>query len=240
MAIAPSTTALAIPAVCPRCQNPNHKGSVFCDYCRVYMRDETLTVERATYTRRFFGDWVLEGLLIIVTLVIGWFIWMIFTSKTGQSPAKRLVNTYPINLETGRRIGQGDSWLREVVVKMLVIGALNSFTSGLAGLIDAVWLFFDKDRQALHDKVLKQVVVYAPHGLPAGMDYMEFAPPRYTVPPAFPIGGTTAAPPAPPPPPAPGVQDVAAELRELNQLKTDGLITEEEYERKRAHLAEKL
>lgn len=237
MAIA--TAVPSVPAACPRCQSPNQKGSVFCDVCRVYMRDTTLTVERATYTRRFFGNAVLEGLLFVVTLVVGWFIWMIFTSRTGQSPAKRLVNTYAINLETGRNIGQGDSWLREVVVKILVLGALNGVTSSLAGLIDAVWIFFDKDRQTLHDKVLKHVVVYAPNGLPADMEYMEQAPLRYQVPSMIPSGsGGTPIPQQPPR--EPGVQDIAAELRELNRLKEEGLVTDEEYERKRAHLAEKL
>ena len=238
MTITPAT-AVAIPAICPRCNNPNVKGSLFCDFCRVYLRDDTQAVERATYTRRFFGDALLEALLFIVTLGIGWFIWLIFTSKTGQTPAKRLVNTYAINIETGRRIGQGDTWLREVVVKILLVGALDSFTGGLAGIIDAVWLFFDKDRQTLHDKVLKHVVVYAPHGLPDNLEYMDYAPVKYAAPAMFPASSTQPAPPAPAPP-SPGVQDIAAELREINRLKDEGLITEDEYERKRAHLAEKL
>jgi uncharacterized RDD family membrane protein YckC len=197
------------------------------------MRDETLTVERATYTRRFFGNAFLEGILVLLTLVVGWFIWMIFTSKTGQTPAKRLVNTYAINVETGRRIGRGESWLREVVIKWLAVGVADSFTGGLAGLLDAIWLFFDKDRQTLHDKVLKQVVVYAPHGLPESMEFVEGAPMMYQAPPIMP--GQSAGTPSRPP-----VQNVAEELRELNRLKDEKLITEEEYERKRSALAEKL
>jgi uncharacterized RDD family membrane protein YckC len=192
-----------------------------------------MTVERATYTRRFFGNSVLEGLLLVVTLVIGWFIWMIFTSKTGQTPAKRLVNTYVINIETGRGIGQGDSWLREIVIKWLAVGVANGVSGGLAGLLDAIWLFFDKDRQTLHDKVLKQVVVYAPNGLPEEMSQMEQAPLRYQAPPIIPGQ-------APAPPPSPQVKDVAEELRELQRLQTDGLITAEEYERKRAALVDKM
>jgi uncharacterized RDD family membrane protein YckC len=232
MAAMAAVTA-AVPAVCPRCGAQNYKGSLFCDACRVYLRDPTMTVERATYTRRFFGDSVLEGLLVVVTLIIGWFIWFIFTSKTGQSPAKRLVNTYAINVETGRNIGRGDAWLREVVVKFLAVGIANGITSGLAGLIDDIWLFFDKDRQTLHDKVLKQVIVYAPNGLPEDMQHMELAPPRYIAPGIVP--GQTA-----PPPAQPHVQDTAGELRELQRLKDEGLITDEEYERKRAALVEKM
>ena len=227
-----ATMISAVPAICPRCGAQNIKGSLFCDSCRLYMRDSTMTVERATYTRRFFGDSLLEGLLFVLTLFVGWFIWMIFTSKTGQTPAKRLVDTYAINIETGRRIGRGDSWLREVVIKLLVVNAIGGVIP-FASLIDAVWLFFDKDRQTLHDKVLKHVVVYAPRGLPEEMEYVEQAAPRYYSPPIISAQQQPIA-------PSPHVKDVADELRELQQLKDQGLVTDEEYERKRAALVEKI
>jgi hypothetical protein len=226
-----AVTAYA-PTVCPRCQTPNVNGSVFCNACNLYQRDDTMTVERCTYTRRFFGDYLLEGLLILVTLIVGWFIWLFFTAKTGQSPAKRLVNTYAINLETGRAIGAGETWLREVVIKMLAIGVLNAFTSSLAGLVDAVWVFFDKDRQALHDKMLKQVVVYAPQGLPESMLNVANAPRMYGT--AVPAGGWQ------PPPAVAAPPDITEQLRELRRLRDDGILTEEEYEQKRADLASKL
>jgi len=224
----------AVPAICTRCGAQNYKGSLFCDACRVYLRDGAMQVERATYNRRFWGDYLLEGVLFVVTLGLGWIIWFIFTSKTGQTPAKRLLNTYAINIETGRNIGRGDSWLREVVVKWLAIGIANGFTSGLFGLLDMIWLFFDKDRQTLHDKVLKQVIVYAPAGLPEDMQHMELAPPRFQAP-ALSIPGTTAASPA-----QPHVSDVAGDLRELQRLKDEGLINDEEYEKKRAELVERM
>jgi hypothetical protein len=226
--------AVAIPTgpACPRCQAPNYKMSLFCDNCRVYLRDDTQTVERVTYNRRFWGDYLLEGLLILVTLVIGWFIWLIFTSKTGQTPAKRLLNVYPISVETGRVIGQGETWLREVVIKILVVGAINAFI-GVAGLIDAVWVFFDKDRQALHDKVLKQVVIYAPAGIPAAMQQMANAPVMYQTAPLIP--GQSA-----PAPQHASAQDVGEELRELNRLKSEGLITDDEFEQKRQALISRM
>ena len=219
----------AIPQVCPRCQVTNQKMSLFCDNCRLYLRDETMTVERATYTRRFFGNNLLEGLLLIFTLIIGWFIWMIFTSKDGQSPAKKLVNTYAINIQTGRQLGQGETWLREVVIKIIAVSVVGQVTFGLFGLLDAIWLFFDKDRQTLHDKLLKQVVVYAPGGLPASMQYQANAPLQYTAPPLMPNQTPTAPP-----------RNIAEELRELARLKDEGVITGEEYERKRAALVDKL
>jgi uncharacterized RDD family membrane protein YckC len=218
--------------VCPRCGAQNYKQSLFCDNCRVYLRDDTQHVERVTYNRRFWGSYLLEGLLVLVTLIIGWFIWLWFTSKTGQTPAKRLLDIYVIKIDTGRSIGRGESWLREVAVKMLLINWLASnFTFGLAGIVDGVWVFFDKNRQALHDKMLSQIVVYAPAGLPEPMLRIENAPPRYALPGAAPA--TVAA--------APGsVQDTAAQLRELARLRDEGVITAEEYEAKRAALVNRM
>jgi len=222
----------AIPEICPRCNVPNQQLSLFCNSCRLYLRDETMTVERCTYTRRFFGNSLLEGVLFLVTLIIGWFIWLIFTSKDGQTPAKKLVGTYAIGIETGRQLSQGETWLREVVIKLIALGIAGNVTFGPVSLLDDIWLFFDKDRQTLHDKVLKQVVVYAPAGLPPSMQFQQNAPLRYTAPPIMP--GQQAAPPQPP------VKDVAEDLRELARLKEEGVITEEEYERKRADLVNKM
>jgi uncharacterized RDD family membrane protein YckC len=224
----------APPAICSRCNVPNQLGSLFCNNCRLYLRDETQSVERATYTRRFFGSWLLDGILMIVTLVIGWFIWLIFTARTGQTPSKRLTNLYVINVASGRSIGTGDTWIREVIVKILVIGALSTVT-GLAWLIDAVWLFFDKNRQTLHDKVLGQIVVYAPAGLPESVQYQANAPALYQAPPVIPDHFTGTAQTA-----ATKVTDVAEELRELARLRDEGIITPDEYETKRSRLVDRM
>jgi len=216
---------------CPRCGTQNQNQSLFCDSCRVYLRDDTMHVERVTYNRRFWGAYLLEGLLFLLTLIIGWYIWLIFTSKTGQTPAKRLLNIYVVNVETGRRIGRGDTWLREVVIKQLVLTAINSFV-GVAWLIDAVWVFFDRNRQALHDKVLKQVVVYAPAGLPESMQHQQYAPTLYQAPPIMPGQAPAAA--------GGAVENAAQELRELARLRDEGIITAEEYEAKRAALVNRM
>jgi uncharacterized RDD family membrane protein YckC len=226
------TMAVSVPNACPRCNTPNIKQGLFCNACRVYLRDDTLTVERVTYNRRFWGSYLLEGVLFVVTLVIGWFIWMIFTSKTGQSPAKRLLNIYVLNVETGRGIGQGDAWIREVVIKLLAFGVLSSITSGLSSIADGVWVLVDKDRQALHDKLLKQVVVYAPAGLPAAIAQMENAPMLYQSAGVLPQTGPAVAPAT--------MADTAEQIRELTRLRDEGLITPEEYEEKRAALAARL
>jgi uncharacterized RDD family membrane protein YckC len=227
----------ALPQTCPRCNVPNQRQSFFCDNCRLYMLDSTNTVERVTYNRRIFGNYLLEGVLAVVTLIIGWFIWLIFTSKTGQTPAKRLLNVYVINLETGRRISQGETWLREVVIKLLVVNVVGLIIP-FAGLIDGIWAFFDKNRQTLHDKILKQVVVYAPAGLPESMQHEANAPILYQAPPIVPVQTVVADPGAAKQPET--VQGLAQDLRELARLRDEGMITPEEYERQRAKLVSRM
>ena len=140
-----------------------------------------------------------------------------------RTPAKSLTGLYVINLETGRAATTGEMWLREIVVKVIVISIVNVFV-GIAGIVDAVWVCFDKNRQTLHDKILNQVVVYAPHGLPASM--LSAGNAGYG---ALPPAGAGTAP-----------TDVATQLRDLSRLHDERILTDEEYERKRSELAGKL
>lgn len=206
---------------CPHCGSPG-QTALFCSACDVYMPDPTGTVKKVTYNRRFWGSYVLEGVLILVTLIIGWYIWLAFTAKGAQTPAKKLVDIYVLDIETGQPVGAGRIWQREVLIKQLLVGLVSS-AIGVAWLIDYLWVLFDRNRQALHDKVARTVVVYAPRGLPDSLmrpDQVVPASPR----------------------PLPGhdVRSVAEELRELARLREEGIITAEEYERKRQELVDRL
>jgi hypothetical protein len=199
---------------CPHC-NATGQDALFCRSCGRYMADESGLVEKVTYNRRFFGDWLLEGLLFVGTLIIGWYIWLFFTVKTAQTPAKRLLGVYILNRDTGEPVSAGMVWIREVLVKQLLLNAVGALIP-FAGLVNALWVFFDKDRQALHDKVVTTVVVYVPSGLPDTL--------RRPMVPGAPGGIKTA----------------AEELRELARLHSEGILTDEEYEAKRKELADKL
>ncbi len=116
-----------------------------------------------TFTRRFWGDIMLEGLLMFVTLYIGWLIWLFFTAKTAQTPAKQLLNVYIVDLNTGQPVSAGRVWMREVLVKIVLFSwVLGAFTFGIAGLVNYGWALFDEKRQALHDKMVNTRVVYSP------------------------------------------------------------------------------
>lgn len=203
---------------CPHCSGRTQQA-LFCQICGVLMADRTGTLQRVTYNRRFFGDWLLEGVLWLVTLIIGWYIWLAFTAQTAQTPAKRILGVYVLDAATGLPVSGGKIWVREILVKQLLVMLVNAVV-GVAGLIDALWVFFDKDRQTLHDKVASTVVVYAPAGLPE-----EFA-----LPAAQPIGRQL----------TPPMKDVAEQLRQLASLHEQGILTDEQYEQKRSELVDKL
>ena len=231
---------------CHRCNAPG-QIELFCQNCGLFLPDATATVERVTFTRRFFGTNILETLLFIVTLGIGWLIWFAFMASTAQSPAKRMLNVYVIDANTGRAVSPGRMWVRDVLVKILLFGFFGAIF-GIVGLVDGLFVLFDKSRQSLHDKVVSTIVVYAPQGLPEAMraQVETYAAPAMPAAPAAPV---TPAPPATPAAPGatiagstPGapIGETAERLRELTRLRDEGIITQEEYEQKRADLARQL
>lgn len=212
---------------CRRCTTSGQIG-LFCENCRLFLADETGTVERVTFTRRFFGDSLLEGVLVLLTLVIGWFIWFAFAASDAQSPAKKILNVYVIDTKTGKAVTAGSMWLRDVVLKFIVIDGIVPF----GGLINGLFVLFDKSRQALHDKAVSTVVVYAPQGLPEAMRSTGAG---VIQPGAMAVGtvpGASAS--------SGEVANVAERLRELARLRDEGILTSEEYEQKRGELAGRL
>lgn len=116
------------------------------------------------------------------------------------------------------------------------------FVRGLAGVlaglipfyIDDLWMLWDRDAQTLHDKLVNTVVVKAQGSEKivekGGLGQL---PPGVTPPPAYAppinLGGSGSA-------PAAGWQSTEDKLRELDDLKAKGLVTEAEYEERRKHI----
>jgi len=100
---------------------------------------------------------LLEVVLAIVTLGIGYFIWSFFTYRHGQTPGKKLMGIRVVSLNDGKALPFWMTLLREWIVK----GFIGSITFGIA----YVWILFDSKNQALYDKVLNTVVVDDPQGL---------------------------------------------------------------------------
>ena len=197
------TTPLA--TACPRCAGPRGWGR-FCRTCGLLMRFPDSDVYAAGRLRRLAGN-LLETLLVIVTVGVGWLIWLYVVAPRSQSPAKTLLGMY-ILTDDGRPATARRVWVREVLVEKVGFGFLGWLTVGMAVSADALWILFDPDRQTLHDKVVDTLVVRADRGIEALR------------------GGGTGA--------FRGL--FAEELRDLGRLREAGSLTPEEYEARRRRL----
>ncbi len=175
-------------------------------------------LELAPQGRRL-GAFVLDFLLFIFTLGIGWLIWLAVVGQRGQNPAKQLLGMHVV-LADGNRAGLGRMLLREIIAKWgtfalldYVLGFADQDVAGWVTLaavaVAALWCVWDANRQCLWDKALGTYVVRQVDG---------------------PVGAraTTAA-------------DRAAEnLETLQDLHNRGLLTDEEFEERRAREVDRL
>ena len=107
-----------------------------------------------------FGAWLLDGLLIIVTLVIGWLIWWIIAMGKGQSPGKQLMKMRCVRVDENRVANYGEMAMRELVGKYL----LGNVTFGITTLVGGIQIISDDNkRQALWDKIGGTTVVDDPY-----------------------------------------------------------------------------
>jgi len=117
-------------------------------------------VELATIGRRF-GAALLNLLLVIVTLGIGWIIWALILWKRGQNPAQRMLKLRVVKEATGQLPTYGEMFIRNFLGYYLIQGILDSFLIGLGLLFMP---FFSEKRQALWDRLAGTVVVMDPSG----------------------------------------------------------------------------
>jgi uncharacterized RDD family membrane protein YckC len=103
---------------------------------------------------RRLGGFLLEIVLAVVTLVVGYLVWWAMVLDKGQTPGKQVLGMRVLRLDRGGSAGVGLMLLREVVAKGL-IGVLSGLTLGIANL----WLLWDSQRQELWDKVAGTIVV---------------------------------------------------------------------------------
>ena len=87
-------------------------------------------------------------------------VWFLFTCRSGQTPGKQLVGLRVIR-SNGEPSGWGHTFVREVILGWLAIGFLSVVTAGIFYVINYLWPLWNKDRQALHDKMAETLVVMA-------------------------------------------------------------------------------
>ena len=152
-----SSTAVGTGAVpntgnpCPNC-NRDWGAGVACQFCD-QVGGLPVGVHLASPAKRF-GGYLLEGVLAVVTLGIGWLVWAFIVFGRGQTPAKQLLGMRVVQLRKGQTASWGTMFLREFIAKWIV-GLLSFFTLGIINF----WLIWDKNNQELWDKVVGTIVV---------------------------------------------------------------------------------
>ena len=102
---------------------------------------------------------VMMGIMAIV-IAIGYIVWWLIALGRGQTPGKQIVGIRVIK-DNGEPSGWGYTFLREFVIKLLLVGFLSDATFGIARLVDYLWPLWDRAEkmQTLHDKLLGTIVV---------------------------------------------------------------------------------
>ncbi|MEH0443665.1 RDD family protein [Streptomyces sp. B21-102] len=150
-ALPAASAALTPPVKCPACGKAagDELSCQFCD--QVLFLPQGITLSTAGLR---FGGHILEGVLIICTLVIGWAIWALIVFQYGQTPAKQLLHMRVVYIPQARTARWWRMFFREVIAKT-IIGILAAFTL----LIPYFWLLWDRNRQELWDKMATTLVV---------------------------------------------------------------------------------
>lgn len=100
------------------------------------------------------GAALLDGLLMVVTLFIGWLIWSIVLWKQSTSPAKKMLGMTVVDANTGAPATIKQMVMREVVGKW-VVGSVT----GVVTLASLVMLWATPRRQTVWDYIGTTVVV---------------------------------------------------------------------------------
>lgn len=104
------------------------------------------------------GAALLNGLLVIVTLGIGYLIWALVLWGEGTNPGKKICGLRIVKADTGRVCTFGDMLVRNFVMGGLVLWLIGSFTLGIGYVVDALMIFGGR-RQRLVDKMAGTLVV---------------------------------------------------------------------------------
>ena len=104
------------------------------------------------------GSFMLDLGLMVVTLFVGWVIWNLYTWKTGQTPAKRLLKQVVVDANTGEVFSWSRMALREFAVKGAAGNIAGGASNGITFVIDSLFVFRD-DRRTVHDLIVGSKVI---------------------------------------------------------------------------------
>ena len=105
------------------------------------------------------GAYLLDSVLALCTLGIGWLIWACFTAPNGQTPAKKLLDQRVYRLADGRPADFGWMLGMRGIVGGLVFGLSFYVLAGFVLIFMPLW---DNKNQTFVDKVSSTVVLKDP------------------------------------------------------------------------------
>ena len=111
-----------------------------------------------------FGAVILESVLAILTLGIGWFVWWLILLGQGLTPARQILGLRIVDAKTMQPVSSSQVLLRGFVVYFLAFSALATGLSFV--LFGAGWLFtlvsallvFRASHQTLWDQMTRTTV----------------------------------------------------------------------------------
>jgi uncharacterized RDD family membrane protein YckC len=107
---------------------------------------------------RRIGTYLLEIVLFIVTLGIGYLIWMLIAWGKGLTPGKQVMGLRVYHLQNQRAASWGQMFVRQVVG-----GIVNSVFFDIGLIISVVFLFTDPLRRTVPDRIAGTIVLSDPN-----------------------------------------------------------------------------
>ena len=140
---------------CINCSLEDVGDGHFCQHCNQFLPGPK-GAKLASLERRA-GAYALDVPLLILTFVLGYILWWLFTLARGQTPGKRLLGIRAMRVD-GRPSDWGWTFIREFLVETVIFAWLLGDLV-IPWILDLLWAFRDKDRQTLHDKIVKTYVI---------------------------------------------------------------------------------
>lgn len=104
------------------------------------------------------GAQLINGVLIIVTLVVGYLVRTLVLWNQGTNPGKKMCGLTVVKADTGQVCTFGDMLVRNFVFGGLVLNLVGGISLGIGTLVDAFMIFGDR-RQRLVDRMAGTLVV---------------------------------------------------------------------------------
>jgi uncharacterized RDD family membrane protein YckC len=108
---------------------------------------------------RRIGSYFLAGLLIIVTLGIGYLIWGAISWSKGQTPTQQLLGMQTWKPQTRTNATWGEQFLREVSRLLYAI----PFIGWIVAIVSFFMFLSNKEHQAIHDQIGGTIVLHDPN-----------------------------------------------------------------------------